>query len=153
GAELADLRAGDLAGWPQQRAEATDRKAAFVKRLAGLLLEGRDVPVKDLAARVKTLTELGRLRSEAADLCARALPGRPAAQPPESLDWSALRQVGAALLALLETWRGAPPAHVVRAITTQQAHSQLAEAVRNNDAACAPGFDESWLFMTQLFDL
>src|SRR5262249_26326734 len=131
----------------------TDRKAAFVKRLVGLLLEGRDVPVKDLPARVKPLAELGRLRSEAADLDARAFPGRPATQPPESLDWSALRQVAGALLTLLEAWQGAPPPPVVRAIPTQQAHGQLADAVRNNDAACASGFTESWLFMAQLFDL
>src|SRR5262249_39375356 len=92
GAERADLRVGDLAGLPQQRAEAADRKAAFVDRLAGLLLEGGDVPVNDLPARVKTLAELGRLRSEAAGLCAGALPGRPSEQP-ESLDWLARHDV------------------------------------------------------------
>jgi very-short-patch-repair endonuclease len=153
GAELAGLLIGDLAAWLQKHAEATGRRAGCVKRLAGLLLDGRDVPVADLPARVKTLAELGRHRAEASALWARACPGRQATQPPESRDWSAQRQTAAALLTLLEAWRGAPPAQVVRAITTQQVHGQLTEAVRNNDAACAPGFDESWLFLAQQFDL
>jgi very-short-patch-repair endonuclease len=150
-AELADLKIGELVGWLQASVEATAQKAALVRRLTQLLTDGKDVPAVDLPARVKSLAEVGKLRREVAALCARALPGRPATQP-ERQDWTVPRKNAEAFLRLLDAWRGVPPPHVVRAMTSQQAHAQLDQAVRANDMACA-GFEDSWRFLTQLFKM
>jgi very-short-patch-repair endonuclease len=153
GSELVDQRLGDLVARLQERADTTARMAALVGRLTTLLADGKDLPIANLPARVSSLADLGRLRVELVAHWGRAFPGRAVRHHAGGEDWSTLRQNAESFLLLLEAYRGELPAHVVKALTAQPVRGQLAEAVQNNDAVCAVGFEESWRFLAGLFDL
>jgi very-short-patch-repair endonuclease len=147
------LSARDLVSWLQPRADTAARQVVLLDRVAGLLAEGRDVPAEALPERVNGLAELGRIRERVAGLCARIWPGQPLPPEPEEKDWSVLRRSAAALLRLLDAYRGALPAPVVGVLTTPAVRNQLAEAVRKTDEACGDEFEESWRFLAGLFEL
>jgi very-short-patch-repair endonuclease len=147
------LTAGQLASWLETQAGAVGRQLALLEWVGGLLAEGKDVPAQALAARGRSLAELGQLRGQVAGLCARIWPGQAPPQRAEEHDWGALRQGAEALLRLLDSYRGSLPVPVVRVLTSPEARAQLAEAVRKNDAACADGFEVSWEFLKGFFDL
>jgi very-short-patch-repair endonuclease len=146
------LTARDLATWLEAQVGAVGRQAALLEQVSGFLAEGRDVAAEALPARVRALAEVGKARAQVAGLCARVWPGQPQTRA-EERDWSALSGAATALLRLLDRWRGPLPPAVARVLTDPAAHGQLADAVRLGDAACAGGFEESWWFLTGLFDL
>jgi very-short-patch-repair endonuclease len=143
----------ELMEWLESRRGALTHLATVLDQLAGLLAEGRDVPAELLPVRVNQLAELGRLRGEVASLCARISPGQPLLPDAEEKDWSALRHNAAVTLHLLDAYRGQIPPPIIQVLTSASVRAQLAEAVRRNDAVIAEGFEESWQFLAELFDL
>jgi hypothetical protein len=145
------VTARDLAVWLEAQATTLTRQAALLDRVAGLLAEGRDLPVEALPTRLRTAAALGTLRAQIAPLWGRAWKTEPA-QAVADRDLSAPGTAAKALLGLLEKWRGPLPAPAVRALTVLEVRRQLAEAVRQGDAARA-GFEASWRFLGGLFEL
>jgi very-short-patch-repair endonuclease len=142
-----------LAAWLEARAGAASRQTAFLERVSALLAEGRDLPAADLTEKARILNELGKLRTQIAGLCSRVWPGQSPPEGVEERDWSAFRSGSEALLRLLERWRGLLPAPVVRVLTTPDVRGRLTDAIRQSDAACAGGFEQSWQFLADLFSL
>ncbi len=143
----------ELAVWLETQVSTIARQATLLERVITLLAAGQDVSAEALPARVCTLAELGKLRTQVAAQCGKVWPGQPAPQGVEERDWSALRAGADALLRLLDKWRSPLPAPVVRVLTSPDIRSQLMEAVRQSVAASAGGFEESWRFLASLFDL
>lgn len=146
------LKIQELVDWLRTQADTVTRWATHLERTECLLAQGRDISSRDLPARLSSLDELGRFRSQIVALCAQVWPGQQPPQGIEERDWSGLRAGAEGLLRLLDKWRGPLPAPIVRVLTIQQARAQLTEAVRQSDAARAGGFDESWLFLAGLFN-
>jgi very-short-patch-repair endonuclease len=146
------LTARDFTAWLAAQTGATSREAELLGVVGGLLGEGRDLPVEALPARLRALGDVGRLRAEIALLGARIWPTQPPT-PVEDRDWSALGTAAEALLRLLDWWPGPPHPAVVRALTVLQDRARLEGAVRQGDAACAAGFEESWAYLAGLFEV
>jgi very-short-patch-repair endonuclease len=144
--------AGDLAAWLAEQGAAVARHRATLERVSGLLAPGRDPPAAALPAQLAAVAELGRLRAQAAELSGRIWPGQPPASA-EERDWSALRAGAEGLLRLLDTWRGALPSAVARAVSEPAVREQLADAVRRGEAGWSGACEESWKFLAGLFDL
>jgi very-short-patch-repair endonuclease len=142
----------DLVAWLERQAAAVEQQAALLERVSRLLAEGRDLPVDSLPARLGSLIESVELRAEINPLCGRIWKTPP---PPavEDRDWSTLAGAAAALLRLLDRWRGPLPTAVVKALIVPEVRSQVTEAVRQSDAARAAGFEDSWRFLARLFDV
>jgi very-short-patch-repair endonuclease len=147
------LSARALMTWLETRSGTVARQTAFFEQVSALLAEGRDLAVADLAGKVRTLNALGNFRTQLAGLCSRVWPGQATPAGVEDRERSALSSGAEALLRLLERWHGSLPAQVVRVLTTPEIRERLTSAVRQNDAACAGGFDQSWQFLAGLFDL
>jgi hypothetical protein len=146
------LSPGALATWADEQAALLAQQADLFRTAGRLLAPGHDVPAADVPAKLQAVTQLAILGSEVATLGAVLWPGN-ASPAAESQDWSGLCRTAEALLRLLDRWSGTLPAPVVRALADEQVRSQLAEAVRQSDAAQADGFEESSQFLGGLFDL
>jgi very-short-patch-repair endonuclease len=146
------LKARELVDWLGAQIDAVGRRAALLGRVNGLLASGQDVSSDALPARLLSLGELGALRPQVAALCGRLWPGGQSPQEVEERDWSALRGGAEAVLRLLDKWQGTLPAAMVRVVTSPEVRTRMTEAVRRSDAACASGFDESWLYLASIFN-
>jgi very-short-patch-repair endonuclease len=147
------ITAPDLVTWLEAQVCATGRLATLLDLVAQLVADGKDMPAEVLPARLLALAKLGHLREQVAGLGPRLWAGEAPPTGVEEQDWSALRRAAEGLLRLLDLYRGQLPAPVVRVLTCQDARDQLAEAVRQSNAAEAAGFAESWGFLAGLFDL
>jgi very-short-patch-repair endonuclease len=147
------LAARDLAAWLGAQLESVDRELIAVEGVCCLLAKGRDLATAEWPAKLRIATDLARLRGEIT-LLSRRLPLGEGTQPVEDRDWSDLGKRAQCLLRFLDTCRGAgqlPPA-VVQALTVTEVRDRLANAVQRNQTAHTPDFDESWEFLTSLFD-
>jgi very-short-patch-repair endonuclease len=158
-AEVTDAASGhvrltteEFAAWLKVQVDAVGRRILLLEQVIGLLVDGEDLPVAALHERVRCLADLGKLRSPIRDLCERIWPTEPP-QDPEERDWSTLRKTAEALLRLLGEGPDPLPPAVVRVLTVPQDRARLTEAVRQSEAACAAGFEESWQFLAGLFDV
>jgi very-short-patch-repair endonuclease len=142
----------DLATWLEHQVTAVEQQAPLLEGVRRLLAEGQDLPIDALPAKLRAARELVKLRSQAAPLCTRIWQGEPP-QAVEERDWSVLSTAAEALLRLHGGWPGSLPAAVIKALTVPEVRGQLTEAVRQSDAALAAGFEESWRFLAEFFDL
>jgi hypothetical protein len=146
------LPARDLGTWLGGHWATVSRLAAVVEEVSALLAAGRDLPALLLGPRLHTLVELGKHRTQVAALSGRVWPDQPPREVADR-DWSALRGVAEALLRLLDRCGAPLPPAVVRVLTVPDVRARLADAVRGGDAACAEGYEESWRFLAELFDV
>ncbi len=145
--------AGELTAWLGVQAEAVEHEAGTLARLCMFLVEAHDLPVALVPERLRALAELTRLQEQVSRL-GKQLGLAEDSHAVEGWDWSDLAQHAGKLLALLQSWSwsGPLPREIVRALTQTDARARAAEAVRLGDVARATGLDESWQFLTQLFD-
>jgi very-short-patch-repair endonuclease len=143
----------ELIEWLGARLETVARLATLLRRVGRLLPEGGDVSAEALPSRLQRLHDAVTLRAQIAGVVGLVWPGQTPPRGAEAQDWSALRDLANALLGLLSKWTGPLRAPEVRALTTAEVRSRMAEAVRLAEKACADGIDESWQFLAGVFDL
>jgi hypothetical protein len=140
-----------LAAWLAAQATAVEREVATLDRLCTLLADGQDLALAEVAGRLRSLTELIELRQQVARLRDQ-LGLKEESRRLEEFDWSQLRSRAEGLLRFFDAWNQAPAPPVVQALTVPQVRARVEEAVRRCDAARTEGLDESWAFLTKLFD-
>jgi very-short-patch-repair endonuclease len=146
------LTARDLAAWLGGQVTAVNQRAALLDRVVGLLREESDLPVEALLARVRSAGDAAKVREQISAVAGRLWPSQAPVAVEES-DWSALGRVAESVLGLIQRLGGPLPAATVQALTAPQVRGQLEEAVRRCDGARASGFDESWQYLSGLFDV
>jgi hypothetical protein len=120
-------------------------------RLCELLAGEQDLPLAKVPGKLRALGELTQMRVQVARLVERLRLAEDT-HAVEDRDWSDLVRRGQELLRFLASQSGPVLPEVIRALTVAEVRARVAEAVRIADAARVGGVDESWEFLTQLFD-
>jgi hypothetical protein len=140
-----------FAAWLGIQIEVVDRETKAIGKLCGLLAVGKDLPMKSVPGKVRALTELVHLRVEISRLAERMrLTGN--AETIEKTDWSDLGQRAEGLLRFLDTWGRPLTTEVIQILSVPEVRARLEGAVRKSEAALAAGMNDSWQFLSQLFE-
>lgn len=143
---------GELATWLKKQTQAVDRMASDLQKLTRLLAEGKDLPAESVPARLKVIGESVKIRAQIGPVCSRIwLVERPKAV--EDQNWSTIRRLAEAFLALTNQKKTPLSRAEVKALTDPKIRATLTEAIARHDATYAAGFADSWQFLQGVFDL
>ena len=132
-------------------ADAAERTLASADKLAALLANGRNIPWSAAANRWANIRRLAALREQATAWALRI--GKVSQVPSiEDKEWGSLAAAAGSLVEFLDRWGRPLGAAVIRGLSDSAGRAALRAAVTRSDDVRKAGFDESWAFVTTMFD-
>jgi hypothetical protein len=146
------LSATDFAGWLGGELTKLEVCLAALDRLGLLIAPGRDVPLDELPARLKSLEALWQSGAQVIRIATQLGLPLTEANSIQDRDWGDLRAKAEWTLGFLDKFGDRPPEPLVQAATRPELRQEVEEAVRRNLAVQSPDFVESWEYLAELFD-
>lgn len=142
----------ELIAWLEKKTQAVERMLRDSQELVRLLAGGGDLLAESVPTQLKVIGELVRVRAQIGPVCARIWPSeRP--KDIENQNWSTMRRLAEAFLALTNQKKAGLSRAEVKALTDAKIRATLTEEIGRYDAAYAAGFADSWQFLQGVFDI